>query len=73
MRINDVQPCTAGSWNQYTAYSLRHSWAISSIKRGTNIRLAARSLGHTVSEHESTYLTWITEKEMEDAMLAEAG
>ena len=58
---------------QYPAYALRHAWAISSIKKGTNIRLAARSLGHTVSEHESTYLTWITEKEMEDAMLAEAG
>ena len=55
---------------RYTAYALRHSWAISSIKRGTNIRLAARSLGHTVSEHEGTYLTWITEKEMEEAMLA---
>ena len=58
---------------QYPAYALRHAWAISSIKKGTNIRLAARSLGHTVSEHESTYLTWITEKEMEDAMVAEAG
>ena len=58
---------------EYTAYAIRHAWAINSIKKGTNIRLAARSLGHTVSEHESTYLTWITEKEMEDAMLAEAG
>ena len=56
---------------KYPAYALRHSWAINSIKKGTNIRLAARSLGHTVSEHESTYLTWITEKEMEDAMLQE--
>ena len=56
---------------KYSAYAIRHAWAINSIKKGTNIRLAARSLGHTVSEHESTYLTWITEKEMEDAMLAE--
>ena len=56
---------------KYSAYAIRHAWAINSIKKGTNIRLAARSLGHTVSEHESTYLTWITEKEMEDAMLQE--
>ena len=58
---------------QYPAYALRHAWAINSIKKGTNIRLAARSLGHTVSEHESTYLTWVDAKAMEDAMLAEAG
>ncbi len=55
----------------YSAYSLRHAWAISSIRRGTNIRLAARSLGHTVSEHEGTYLNWISAREMQDAMLAE--
>ena len=56
---------------KYSAYAVRHQWAIHSIKKGTNIRLAARSLGHTVSEHESTYLTWITERETEDAMLQE--
>ena len=58
---------------KYSAYAVRHQWAIHSIKKGTNIRLAARSLGHTVSEHESTYLTWVDAKAMEDAMLAEAG
>ena len=58
---------------EYSAYAIRHAWAVSSIRRGTNIRLAASSLGHTVTEHEPTYLTWITEKEMEDAMLAEVG
>ena len=56
---------------KYPAYAIRHAWAINSIKAGTNIRLAAKSLGHTVAEHESTYLNWITEKEMLDAMLKE--
>ena len=56
---------------KYSAYAVHHQWANSSIKKETNIRMAARTLGHTVTEHESTYLTWITEREMEDAMLAE--
>ena len=54
---------------QYPAYNVRHAWAIDSIKRGTNIRLAARSLGHTVREHEETYLHWISEAEMLQQMM----
>lgn len=54
---------------QYPAYNVRHAWAIDSIKRGINIRLAARSLGHTVREHEETYLHWITEAEMLQQMM----
>ena len=50
-------------------YSLRHAWAISSIKAGINIRLASQSLGHTVSEHETTYIHWISEQEMLDQMI----
>ena len=55
----------------YAAYNLRHAWAIHSVKTGTSIRLAAQSLGHSVSEHESTYLHWITEQEMLESMLKE--
>ena len=53
----------------WSNYSLRHAWAISSIKAGINIRLASQSLGHTVSEHETTYLHWISEQEMLDQMI----
>ena len=54
---------------KYPAYNVRHAWAINSIKKGINIRLAARSLGHTVREHEETYLHWITEQEMLEQMM----
>ena len=56
---------------KYPAYHLRHAWAVNSIKKGTNIRLAARSLGHTVREHEVTYLHWISEAEMLQQMMQE--
>ncbi len=54
---------------KYAAYNVRHAWAINSIKKGTNIRLAARSLGHPVREYEETYLHWITEQEMLELMM----
>ena len=56
---------------KYPAYHLRHTWAVNSIKKGMNIRLAARSLGHTVREHEVTYLHWINEAEMLQQMMQE--
>ena len=56
------------SWK---TYDLRHAWAISSIRGGINVRTAAKSLGHTVSEHERTYTHWISEQELLAAMLKE--
>jgi integrase len=53
---------------EWPAYNLRHAWAVQSIKDGINIRLAARSLGHSVAEHESTYNHWINEEEMKSTM-----
>ena len=55
----------------WKVYDLRHAWAISGIRAGTNIRTAAASMGHTVAEHESTYLHWINEAELLAAMLKE--
>ena len=54
---------------KYAAYNVGHAWAINSLKKGTNIRLEARSLGHSVREHEETYLHWITEQGMLDQMM----
>ena len=66
MELTKVRNEASVTWSNY---SLRHAWAISQIKAGLNIRLASRSMGHTVREHEETYLHWISEQEMLEQMM----
>ncbi|HEY9643506.1 MAG TPA: hypothetical protein V6C57_23660 [Coleofasciculaceae cyanobacterium] len=44
--------------NDFTAYSLRHSYARRMFEQGQSSRLAAKSMGHSVQIHEKTYSAW---------------
>jgi integrase len=43
----------------FKAYDLRHAWAIRTIEFRLPIELAARQMGHSVTEHSRTYHRWI--------------
>lgn len=51
-------------------YSLRHAWAIRSIHYGLNPSIAAKSMGHTVNIHTSTYLFYLDGRETDKAFAA---
>lgn len=68
---NQLQRARTKAGISWPTYNLRHAWAIQSIKDGINIRLAAKSLGHTTAEHESTYNHWISRNEMHNQMKEE--
>ena len=40
-------------------YDLRHAWAVRSIHKGLNASLAAKTLGHSLAVHHSTYHRWL--------------
>jgi integrase len=51
----------------FTAYDLRHAWAIRTMTMGLDISLAARQMGHSVAMHSQTYHAWISEQEHQAA------
>jgi integrase len=48
-------------------YDLRHAWAVRAIRRGLNVSIAARCLGHSVPVHTKTYQKWLSEGDVEAA------
>ncbi len=46
----------------FTAYDLRHAWAIRSLLYGLDVSLAAQMMGHSLKVHHDTYHQWISEK-----------
>ncbi len=51
----------------FTAYDLRHAWAIRSLLFGLDVSLAAQMMGHSLKVHHDTYHHWITEKHYQQA------
>lgn len=57
----------------FSAYDLRHCWAVRSLEFGLEDSLAAKQMGHTTQIHTELYHAWISEKrqrQMWEAMLA---
>lgn len=50
----------------WTLYSLRHAWAIRTLRMGMPVELAARQMGHSVAVHTKTYHHWISEVEQQE-------
>lgn len=44
----------------FTAYDLRHAWAVRSLEFGLDISLAAKQMGHSVQVHSDLYHHWIS-------------
>jgi integrase len=44
----------------FTAYDMRHRWAVRTLEFGLDISLAAQQMGHSVKVHSETYHHWIT-------------
>jgi integrase len=51
----------------FSAYTLRHAWAIRSLYFGLDISLASQQMGHSVEIHSKTYHHWISDKHHERA------
>jgi integrase len=47
-----------------TLYSLRHAWAIRTIKKGLNASLAAKCMGHSLDVHHRTYHRWLSQADV---------
>ena len=45
-------------------YDLRHAWAVRSIRRNLNASLAAKTLGHSLAVHHSTYHQWLEQSDV---------
>lgn len=45
----------------FTAYDLRHCWAVRTLEFGLDISLAAQQMGHSVAVHSELYHAWISE------------
>ncbi|WOB42990.1 site-specific integrase [Thermoleptolyngbya oregonensis NK1-22] len=45
----------------FTAYDLRHAWAVRAIAFGLDLSLAAAQMGHSVKVHSEIYHAWITQ------------
>jgi integrase len=45
----------------FTAYDLRHCWAIRTMIEGLDISLAAQQMGHSLKVHSDTYHRWISD------------
>lgn len=48
----------------FSAYNLRHAYALRHLQHGTPIERSAKLMGHTVKEHEATYQRWLTKSRM---------
>lgn len=46
----------------FSAYHLRHAWAVRSLVLGVEVGLAARMMGHSVAVHTRQYHRWIDER-----------
>ncbi|MDJ0674381.1 MAG: site-specific integrase [Calothrix sp. MO_167.B42] len=51
----------------FTAYDLRHAWAIRSLMFGLDVSLAAQMMGHSLKVHHDTYHHWISERHYQEA------
>lgn len=45
----------------FTAYDLRHRWAVRTMELGLDISLAAQQMGHSLKVHSETYHRWINQ------------
>lgn len=45
----------------FTAYDLRHAWAVRSLEYGLDISLAAIQMGHSLQVHSDLYHHWISQ------------
>jgi integrase len=45
----------------FNPYSLRHCWAIRTLKSGLDISLAAQQMGHSLQVHSTIYHRWIND------------
>ena len=45
----------------FTAYDLRHCWAVRTMELGLDISLAAQQMGHSLKVHSDIYHRWISE------------
>jgi len=70
--------CNSNKGNQVSAwfllhsvpfppYNLRHAYAVRQILYGLDLSVAARMMGHSVSEHTDTYHRWITDNHQKQA------
>lgn len=52
----------------FSAYDLRHAWAVRSIASRLPMTLCARAMGHSVAVHERTYHRWIAGDALRSAL-----
>jgi integrase len=43
----------------FSAYNLRHAWAVRTIEYGLPDALSAQQMGHSLQVHNETYQAWI--------------
>jgi len=53
---------------QIKPYDLRHAWAVRTIFYNLPDTVAARMMGHSVSQHTQTYHHWITKRDQQQAV-----
>lgn len=46
----------------FTAYDLRHCWAIRTLEFGLDVSLAAQQMGHSAQVHSDLYHHWISDR-----------
>ena len=51
-------------------YNCRHAWAVRSIHQGINASLAAKTMGHSLAVHHSTYHRWLDQADVAAVALA---
>ena len=54
-------------------YSVRHAWAVRSIRAGLNASLAAKCMGHALAVHHGTYHRWLEQADVAAVAAALAG
>jgi len=54
-------------------YDLRHAWAVRSIRRGINASMAAKTMGHSLAVHHSTYNRWLEQRDVAGVAASLAG
>lgn len=45
----------------FSAYDLRHAWAIRTLEFGLDVSLASQQMGHSLAVHSETYHHWISD------------
>ncbi len=51
----------------FSAYDLRHAWAIRTLEFGLDISLASQQMGHSLAVHSETYHHWISDRHHQQA------